>query len=202
MPHTGPLATTRYNYGVASAGRAQPEEEERSRLPRVLAGLGLAVAVLVALALALFSGSSYRVTAEFENAGQLVKGNDVRVGGAKVGSVKEIDVSPSGLAEVTFEVSDDDYMPLRRGTEAVVKLGSLSGIANRYVDLQLGPDDGDDIDDGGRIGPDDTRAAVELDQVFNIFDARTRRALQDVVAGSADVAPRAAGPSSGAASTT
>ena len=138
------------------------------------------------MALALFSGSSYRVTAEFENAGQLVRGNDVRVGGAKVGSVKEIDVSPSGLAEVTFEVSDDDYTPLRRGTEAVVKLGSLSGIANRYVDLQLGPDDGDDIPDGGRIGPDDTRAAVELDQVFNIFDARTRRALQDVVAGSAE----------------
>ena len=107
------------------------------------------------------------------------------MGGAQVGSVKEIDISPSGMAEVTFELDDDDYIPLRHGTEAVVKLGSLSGIANRYVDLQLGPDDGEDIDDGGRIGPDDTRAAVELDQVFNIFDEPTRRALQDVVAGSA-----------------
>jgi phospholipid/cholesterol/gamma-HCH transport system substrate-binding protein len=141
--------------------------------------------VVIVLVLTLFSGSGYRVTAEFENAGQLVKGNDVLVAGAKVGTVKDIDVSPSGLAEVTFELRDDDYTPLRRGTEAVVKLGSLSGIANRYVDLQLGPDDGEEIPDGGRIGPDDTRAAVELDQVFNIFDGRTRRALQDVVAGSA-----------------
>jgi phospholipid/cholesterol/gamma-HCH transport system substrate-binding protein len=145
----------------------------------------LALVVVALLALILLGGSSYRVTAQFDNAGQLVSGNEVRVAGAKVGSVKDIDVSPDGLAEVTFELDDDDYIPLRQGTEAVVKLGSLSGIANRYIDLQLGPDDGDDIEDGGRIGPDHTRAAVELDQVFNIFDARTRRSLQDVVAGSA-----------------
>ncbi len=201
MPHTGPLATTVTTTGWLAQGERGLRRRE-SRLPRVLAGLGLAVAVLVALALALFSGSSYRVTAEFENAGQLVKGNDVRVGGAKVGSVKEIDVSPSGLAEVTFEVNDDDYTPLRRGTEAVVKLGSLSGIANRYVDLQLGPDDGDDIPDGGRIGPDDTRAAVELDQVFNIFDARTRRAPPGRRGRLGGRRSAAAGPSSGAASTT
>ena len=105
------------------------------------------------------------------------------------------------MAEVTFELDDDDYIPLRSGTEAVVKLGSLSGIANRYIDLQLGPDDGEDIDDGGRIGPDDTRAAVELDQVFNIFDERTRRSLQDVVAGSATSLEGAAA-SCGAGSTT
>ena len=137
------------------------------------------------LAIVLLGGSSYRVTAEFQNAGQLVPGNDVRVAGAKVGTVKEIEVSQNGMAEVTFEVGDHDYTPLRTGTEAVVKLGSLSGMANRYIDLQLGPDDGRAIDDGGRIDADHTRAAVEIDQVFNIFDRPTRTALQDVVAGSA-----------------
>jgi phospholipid/cholesterol/gamma-HCH transport system substrate-binding protein len=147
--------------------------------------VALLLALLLVLALTVFGGSSYRVTAEFDNAGQLVRGNDVRVAGAKVGTVRDIDVSQSGLAEVTFEIDDKDYVPLRRGTEAVVKLGSLSGIANRYVDLQLGPDSAADIPDGGRIGHDDTRAAVELDQVFSIFDERTRRGLQDVIAGSA-----------------
>lgn len=145
--------------------------------------LGLGVAVLAAIVM--LGGGSYRITAEFQNAGQLVKGNEVRIGGAKVGTVEEIDVSSDGLAEVTFTVDDEDYAPLRAGTEAVVKLGSLSGIANRYIDLQLGPDDGDDIEDGGRIDADHTRAAVELDQVFDIFDPPTRDALQDVVAGSA-----------------
>jgi phospholipid/cholesterol/gamma-HCH transport system substrate-binding protein len=144
----------------------------------------VAVAVAVA-AILLFAGDGYRVHAQFQNAGQLVKGNDVRVAGVKVGSVRDVDITSDGQAEVTFQIDDDEYAPLRAGTEAVVKLGSLSGIANRYVDLQLGPQDGAEIEDGGRIGSDHTRSAVELDQVFNTFDAPTRRALQDVVRGSA-----------------
>ena len=103
---------------------------------------------------------------------------------------------------MTFEIDDEDYVPLRHGTEAVVKLGSLSGIANRYVDLQLGPDDGEDIEDGGRIGAESTTSAVELDQVFNIFDRRTRAPLQDFVAGSADLARGARRRAAAAASTT
>ena len=37
---------------------------------------------------------------------------------------------------------DGDYAPLREGTQVTVKPSSLSGIANRFIDLQLGPDDG------------------------------------------------------------
>ena len=32
---------------------------------------------------------------------------------------------------------NDDYAPLRRGTQAIVRQASLSGIASRYVDLSL-----------------------------------------------------------------
>ena len=35
-------------------------------------------------------GSSYTVTAEFQNASQLVKGNPVKVAGVAAGSIKEI----------------------------------------------------------------------------------------------------------------
>ena len=103
---------------------------------------------------------------------------------------------------MTFELDDDDYIPLRSGTEAIVKLGSLSGIANRYIDLQLGPDDAEDIEDGGRIGPDDTRAAVELDQVFNIFDERTRRSPPGCRGGLRHLAGRARQGAAARASTT
>jgi phospholipid/cholesterol/gamma-HCH transport system substrate-binding protein len=149
----------------------------------VAGGLVLVAAVLAFLVLA--SGGGYKVTAEFVNAGQLVKGADVRVAGNTAGSVEDIQVSQSGTAEVTFTV-DDDYAPLRRGTRAIVKPTSLSGIANRYVDLQLAPDDADDIEDGGRLGPDDTAAAVELDQVFALFDEETRSSLRGFVKGQAD----------------
>ncbi len=169
---------------MTSAGATRPDDEGDPGNGLLAIG-ALVLAVAAILAVTLLRGSSYRVTAEFQNAGQLVRGNEVRVAGAKVGTVKEIDVSQDGMAEVTFEVGDEEYVPLRTGTQAVVKLGSLSGIANRYIDLQLGPDDGNEIDDGGRIDADHTSAAVEIDQVFNIFDERTRTALQDVVAGSA-----------------
>ena len=67
----------------------------------------------------------------------------------------------------------------------MIKQASLSGIANRYIDLKLGPANGDEIPDGGTIGPDQTATAVELDQIFNLFDPRTRTGLQDFFKGSA-----------------
>ena len=127
------------------------------------------------------------MTAEFVNAGQLVKGNEVKAGGVTVGSVKDIDVTPDGRAKVTLAINDADYEPLRRGTQVLVKQGSLSGIANRYVDLQLGPANGDEIDDGGVIGSDQTATAVELDQIFDLFDERTRTGLQDFFKGSGEM---------------
>jgi phospholipid/cholesterol/gamma-HCH transport system substrate-binding protein len=67
----------------------------------------------------------------------------------------------------------------------MIKQASLSGIANRYIDLKLGPANGEEIADGGTIGPDETATAVELDQIFNMFDPRTRKGLQDFFKGSA-----------------
>jgi phospholipid/cholesterol/gamma-HCH transport system substrate-binding protein len=155
--------------------------------PAHVVALGvLAVALVVLLVVLLRGGGGYSVTGEFLNGGQLVEGSPVRVAGADVGSVEQIRVSESGTALVRFTV-DDDYAPLRRGTRAMIKQASLSGIANRYVDLHLGPDDGREIDDGGRLGTDETQTAVELDQLFAIFDARTRQGLRDTIKGSADM---------------
>ena len=153
---------------------------------RIAAG-ALILAVVILVALLLFRGSGgYTVTGEFLNGGQLVEGNPVRVSGADVGSVEEVRISDNGLALVKFTV-DEDYAPLRHGTRAMIRQTSLSGIANRFVDLHLGPDDGADIDDGGRLGLDETETAVEIDQLFSIFDPKTRQGLRDTIKGSADM---------------
>jgi phospholipid/cholesterol/gamma-HCH transport system substrate-binding protein len=168
-----------------SAGRVGLRERGgQSNLVRGIA-VALLVAAVVLVAFVLFGGGGYSVTATFENAGQLVKGNQVRVAGHTVGSVEDIDVSQDGMAEVKFSVNDQ-YAPLREGTTAIIKPASLSGIANRYIDLQLGPQNGSTIDDGGRIGPDHTETAVEIDQVFNLFNPRTRTGLSDFIKGQAD----------------
>jgi phospholipid/cholesterol/gamma-HCH transport system substrate-binding protein len=152
---------------------------------RIAAVLAVIIAVVVVAAL-LFSGGSggYEVKAQFQNAGQLVKGNNVQVAGVRAGSVKKIELTDDGQAVVTMEINDD-YKPLKEGTKATIRQASLSGIANRYVDLQLPgtPRSGSqprDIADGGTIRSSNTTTAVELDQLFDTLDPDTREAIKQL----------------------
>jgi phospholipid/cholesterol/gamma-HCH transport system substrate-binding protein len=153
-------------------------------LGRGLAIGAVAIAAVVLGVLLLGGGSKYTVKARFVNASQLVKGNLVQVGGAEIGKVQDINVTDDGQAEVTLKISDKDFEPLRQGTTAIVRQASLSGVANRYIDLRLPPGSGGPtIPDGGILGTDHTTSAVDLDQLFNTFDPRTRRSLQGVIKG-------------------
>jgi phospholipid/cholesterol/gamma-HCH transport system substrate-binding protein len=144
------------------------------------------VAAVVAVAIVLIGPGrhSYTVTGIFQNASQLVKGDFVQVAGAPVGKVTDIELTPHGQAAVKMAITDPDYRPLRDGTQATVRAASLSGVANRYVDLRL-PDGTHQqtIPDGGTLPTADTTSAVDLDQLFNTFDPKTRKALSGVVRG-------------------
>jgi phospholipid/cholesterol/gamma-HCH transport system substrate-binding protein len=155
-----------------------------SVIGRIAALIALAVAVVAVFIL--FSGSEdeYEVTAEFENASQLVEGNEVVVGGAPAGSVKEIELGPEGQAVVTFTV-DEEYAPLRRGTTATVRSPSLSQIAGRQIQLTLPPDSaaGEEIDSGGTLTQEETVSAVDLDQIFNTLSPKTIKDFKHVIQG-------------------
>jgi phospholipid/cholesterol/gamma-HCH transport system substrate-binding protein len=161
--------------------------------------LAVAAAILViVLVVLLAGGSSYTVDATFVSAGQVVKGNAVKVAGTPVGSVGDISLTDDGQAKIALRIDDDSYSPLRRGTRAIIRQASLSGVANRYVDLQLGPADGAEIADGADLDTDSTDAAVDLDQIFNTFDPEARAGVQksveflrDFQAGSEDEANQA-----------
>ena len=141
------------------------------------------VAVALLGVLLFGGGGGYQITAEFTSASQLVKGNLVMVGGVEVGKVNDISLAPNGLARVKMSV-DGDFAPLHRGTVATIRVNSLSGIANRYVSLQPGPNSNDAINSGGTISADNTNSAVDLDQIFNTLDKPTRRGLQQLIRGS------------------
>jgi phospholipid/cholesterol/gamma-HCH transport system substrate-binding protein len=151
---------------------------------RIAAVLALAGAVVVLVLLVLGGGSSYTVTAQFENASQLVPGNTVNVAGVSAGSIKEITLADDGQAEVKMEVSDE-YAPLPAGTHATIRSQSLSGIANRYVNLDLPPEPegGETISDGGTITQADTTSEVDLDQLFNALDEETVGSIKSVIKG-------------------
>jgi phospholipid/cholesterol/gamma-HCH transport system substrate-binding protein len=155
-----------------------------SAVGRVAAILALVGAVAVVLLLVLGGGSSYTVTAEFEDASQLVTGNNVNVAGVPVGSVKQISLSDDGQALVKMEISDSAYTPLPAGTHATIRSQSLSGIANRYVDLALPTTNTSArIASGGEISQADTTSEVDLDELFNTLDRPTVAHLQQVIRG-------------------
>jgi phospholipid/cholesterol/gamma-HCH transport system substrate-binding protein len=147
-----------------------------------LAGICVALAVVAVVLLSGGGGTEYKV--RFQNASQLVKDNDVQIGGRRIGSVRGIKLTDDNEAEVTIVV-EDGYTPLHRGTTASVRLGSLSGQANRYIQLAPGPNNAPALDDGAVLAASSTTSTVDLDQVFNALDEKTRAALQDVIKGSA-----------------
>jgi len=151
---------------------------------RIAAIGGIVVAAVLVGVLMLAGSDKYSVKATFQTAGQLVKGNEVQVGGKPIGKVSSIDLTDDGQAEIEMDI-DSDFEPLHEGTRAVIRVGSLSGIAGRYVSLTPGPNDAAEIDDGGRIGADETTTPVDLDQLFNTLDPKTRKGLQDIVQGGA-----------------
>lgn len=163
-------------------GENEPAGRPLVRLIAVAAVLG-AVALAGALLL-LGGGGRYEVRARFQNASQLVKGNLVRVAGRPVGEVTAIRLTDDGQAEVTLEL-EDDVAPLRRGTEAIIRQASLSGVANRYIALRLAPATAPEIPAGGAIEQADTTTAVDLDQLFAVFGPDERRSVRRVLRGSA-----------------
>lgn len=148
----------------------------------VLGALLAVVAVIAILVLSNGNGESYRLI--FQNAGQLVRGNDVRIGGRPVGSVEDILLTDDNQAEVQVAVREP-YAPLHEGTTATIRLTSLSGVANRYISLHPGPNSNPELGDGARLGVEETTSVVDLDQIFNALDERTQKGLQQVIQGSA-----------------
>ncbi|MEA2295870.1 MAG: phospholipid/cholesterol/gamma-HCH transport system substrate-binding protein [Solirubrobacteraceae bacterium] len=169
--------------GPSRQGRRGDLRQAHLGLRALAVGAVLAAAIVVVVTL-LMGHESYRVHARFLNASQLVRGNLVEVAGQPAGKVESIRLGAGGLADVGLRI-DDAYAPLRRGTQITVRQASLSGVANRYLDLRLGPHGAPAVPDGGTIGSDATTTAVDLDQLFDTFDARTRKALTGVLRGSA-----------------
>ena len=151
-------------------------------LGRVAAILALVVGVVAVGFLLLGGGEDYTVTAEFQSASQLVKGNQVVIGGKSVGSIQEIALGDHGQALVKFSVSSD-YAPLSAGTTAQIHSTSLSSVAGRQIILTLPPSGGNTIADGGQIPLSQTTSEVDLDQIFNTLSPKTIADFKHVIQG-------------------
>lgn len=147
-----------------------------------VAAIAALVLAVIAIAWILLGGDDdgYQYDLVFETGGQLVKDNQVLIGGAPVGSVDSIELTENSQAKVGITVDRQ----LHEGSSAVVRSTSLSGIANRYISITPGPDNAPGLDDGALITQVDTTTPVDLDQLFNALRAPERKGLQDIIQGS------------------
>ncbi|MDF1606029.1 MlaD family protein [Nocardioides sp. YIM 152315] len=107
--------------------------------------------------------SEYR--AEFVDATGVVEGDDVRIAGVKVGSVKDVEIVDRTRALVTFTV--DEAESLSKATHAAIRYRNLVG--QRYISLTDQIGDTGDLAPGATIPVDRTTPALDLTVLFNGF---------------------------------
>jgi phospholipid/cholesterol/gamma-HCH transport system substrate-binding protein len=134
--------------------------------------------------LILGGGSSYSLSADFQNASGLVKGDNVLIGPAAVGTINSIGLTRSGQARIRMTLRGG-VGPMHQGTVARIVEDSLSGIASKYVELEPGPSQAPTIGDGGVITSTHTYSEVNIDQLFDTFDPLTRAGLKGFIRGEA-----------------
>jgi phospholipid/cholesterol/gamma-HCH transport system substrate-binding protein len=147
------------------------------------AAVGSLVVAIIAIGVLMFcGGGGTEYTVRMQTANQLVKGNPVKVGGLAVGEVTDIKLSEDNQADIKVTINDD-FAPLRRGSTITVRQESLPSVANRYLSLHPGPNNSEEIPDGGVVDVDQTTNVVDLDQLFNTLDPKARKGLQGVLRG-------------------
>jgi phospholipid/cholesterol/gamma-HCH transport system substrate-binding protein len=110
-------------------------------------------------------GSEADYKADFTSASLIQKGDDVRVAGVTVGSVKEVEIKDRDAAEVTFSVKED--VPLTTATRASIRFLNLVG--DRYMALEQGEPGAQRLSEGGTIPVSHTTPALNLTELFNGF---------------------------------
>ena len=125
----------------------------------------LATGVLVITIGNLTFGGSKEYKAEFVDATGVVKGDDVRIAGVKVGTVKDIEIVDRTRAMVTFSVQDDTA--LSKATNANIRYRNLVG--QRYISLTQEIGDAGTLPEGATIPVSQTSPALDLTVLFNGF---------------------------------
>ena len=125
----------------------------------------LATSVLAIIIGNLSFGSSTSYRAEFSDATGLVKGDDVRIAGVKVGTVKGISIVDRTRALVTFDVQSSTA--LTRSTHADIRYRNLVG--QRYIALTNEIGSTGVLAAGSTIPISKTSPALDLTVLFNGF---------------------------------
>jgi virulence factor Mce-like protein len=159
----------------------------------VLIGAATVLVILVAIFLSYNANAglpfvpTYQLKLEAPSAAALVKGNEVRIGGTRVGAVDTIttkrreDGSSVALIGLKLERA---VMPLPKDSTVIIRPKSALGL--KYVELTRGTSK-EGFADGDTIPVSASRPTeVEFDEFVNMFDEPTRTAMQQNLRGFGD----------------
>jgi virulence factor Mce-like protein len=159
----------------------------------VLIGAATVLVVVVAVFLAYNANQglpfvpTYSLKAEVPSAANLVPGNEVRIGGSRVGSVDAITAKrlDDGTTVAVLGLKlERDVMPLPKDSTVLVRPKSALGL--KYVELTRGSSRSG-FQDGATIPvAAATPAPVEFDEFVNMFDDKTREAMGENLTGFGD----------------
>ena len=133
---------------------------------------------------------TYDLTVQVPDAAGLVPGNEVRVGGKRVGVIEDIRAVPGRGDDPVSEVEVallTTLDPLPADSQVTVRPRSPLGL--KYLELKPG-DSPEGLAAGSTVPLRAAQPTVELDEIQNAFDSASRRALRQVLEG---VAPGFAG---------
>ncbi|RNL61128.1 MCE family protein [Nocardioides marmoriginsengisoli] len=125
----------------------------------------LATGVLVVLIGNLSFEKTREYKAIFTDVTGLVKGDDIRIAGVKVGSVKKVEIFDRTNARVTFTVRENTAVT--RSSTATIRYRNLVG--QRYISVTQGVGDTTRLSDDATIGLKQTQPALDLTVLFNGF---------------------------------
>ena len=158
--------------------------KETPSLGRILAMVAFAfscVGILLFLWLS-FGGpvplraEAYRFEVAVPEATSLAVESDVRISGVNVGKVKSKELTPGGTKTLLEIEVKPRYAPIPRDVRAILRQKTLLG--ETYVEITPGDRSGPKLADGGRLPDGQVQPTVELDEIFNVFTPRTRKAFQ------------------------
>jgi virulence factor Mce-like protein len=129
---------------------------------------------------------TYQVAVDVPDAAEVVKGADVRSGGARIGQVLRILAMPatgrSPYARLYLAL-DRTAQPLP--SDSVVSLRPVSILGAKYVEVTRGHSH-QGVLAGGVLPLGQTRPQVEVSDAFRVFDPETRRGLATTITGLGD----------------
>jgi virulence factor Mce-like protein len=129
---------------------------------------------------------TYDLSAQLPNADQLVKGNEVRVGGYRVGVVNQIEPAQANGGQLYARIHmklDKTIEPLPVDSRLIVRARSALGL--KYVEITPGEAEGG-FRAGSTIPLNRAGDATDIDEVLNTFDLRTREGARNQLTGFGD----------------